>query len=66
MVGLLVKSDDPRLLSSSAYADAKASPFVLVGKYAGLTGYDSFMNVVILVSVMSSRWPLQDLEASCT
>ncbi len=26
------------------------SPFVLVGKYAGLQGFDSFMNVVILVS----------------
>ncbi|KAH8175525.1 amino acid permease domain-containing protein [Sarocladium implicatum] len=53
MVGLLIKSDDPRLLSESAYADAKASPFVLVGKYAHLVGYDSFMNVVILVSVLS-------------
>lgn len=53
MVGLLVKSDDPRLLSESAYADAKASPFVLVGLYAGLKGYDDFMNVVILVSVLS-------------
>jgi amino acid transporter len=55
MVGLLVRSDDPRLLSESAYADAKASPFVLVGLYAGLTGYDDFMNVVILVSVLSSK-----------
>lgn len=30
-----------------------ASPFVLVGKYANLKGYDSFMNVIILVSVLS-------------
>jgi len=53
MVGLLVKWTDPRLLSDSAYADVKASPFVLVGLYAGLKGFDSFMNVVILVSVLS-------------
>jgi amino acid transporter len=52
-VGLLIDSTDERLLSDSAYADAKASPFVLVGLYAGLTGFDSFMNVVILVSVIS-------------
>lgn len=30
-----------------------ASPFVLVGKYAGLKGYDHFMNFIILVSVLS-------------
>lgn len=52
-VGLLINADDPALLSESAYADAKASPFVLVGKYAGLKGFDDFMNVVILVSVLS-------------
>lgn len=52
-VGLLVDSNDPSLLSSSAYSDAKASPFVLVGKYAGLVGFDHFMNFVILVSVLS-------------
>lgn len=52
-VGLLVSSTDDALLSDSAYADAKASPFVLVGKYADLKGFDSFMNVVILVSVIS-------------
>lgn len=52
-VGLLINADDPRLLSTSAYADAKASPFVLVGKYAGLKGFDDFMNVAILVSVLS-------------
>lgn len=52
-VGLLINADDPALLSESAYADAKASPFVLVGKYAGLKGFDHFMNVVILVSVLS-------------
>lgn len=52
-VGLLVDSNDPALLSDQAYSDAKASPFVLVGKYAGLKGFDHFMNVVILVSVLS-------------
>lgn len=52
-VGLLIESTDKSLLSNSAYADAKASPFVLVGKYAGLKGFDHFMNVVILVSVLS-------------
>jgi amino acid transporter len=53
MVGLLVSSNDPALLSDAAYADAKASPFVLVGRYAGLNGFDHFMNVTILVSVLS-------------
>lgn len=52
-VGLLIPSDDPSLLSESSYSDVKASPFVLVGKYAGLKGFDHFMNVVILVSVIS-------------
>jgi len=49
-VGLLVKSDDRRLLGGS---DANASPFVIAGKNADLIGFDSFMNVVILVSVVS-------------
>lgn len=52
-VGLLVPYDDDRLLGSNAYADINASPFVLVGKNAGLPGFDSFMNVIILVSVLS-------------
>lgn len=52
-VGLLVDSNDTRLLDAGAYDDAKASPFVLVGKNAGLKGFDHFMNVVILVSVLS-------------
>ncbi|KAI6780344.1 Amino-acid permease-like protein [Emericellopsis cladophorae] len=53
MVGLLVSSTDQSLLSEAAFSDAKASPFVLVGKYAGLNGFDHFMNVTILVSVLS-------------
>lgn len=52
-VGLLIPSDDPRLLSTSSYTDVKASPFVLIGLYAGLRGFDHFMNAVILISVLS-------------
>jgi amino acid transporter len=53
-VGLLIPHDDASLLGSgNPYADVAASPFVLVGKYAHLNGYDSFMNVIILVSVLS-------------
>ena len=53
LVGLLVSSTDDRLLNSSnPYADG-TSPFVLAGLDAGLYGFDSFMNVVILVSVVS-------------
>lgn len=52
-VGLLVRSDDERLLGANPYVDAQASPFVLAAQDAGLVGFDSFMNVVILVSVIS-------------
>ncbi|KAK2734146.1 Amino-acid permease inda1 [Myotisia sp. PD_48] len=51
-VSLLVPYNDKRLLGSG-YIDVKASPFVIVAKDAGLIGFDSFMNVVILVSVIS-------------
>jgi amino acid transporter len=51
-VGLLVSSNDPSLLGSSSH-DVHASPFVLIGKYAGLHGFDHFMNITILVSVLS-------------
>ncbi|KAK1572873.1 amino acid permease [Colletotrichum navitas] len=52
-VGLLVSSTDERLLNSdNPYADG-VSPFVLAPLDAHLYGYDSFMNVVILVSVIS-------------
>ncbi|KAF1945517.1 amino-acid permease inda1 [Clathrospora elynae] len=50
-VGLLVKSDDPRLIGGSG--DTNTSPFVIAGKDAGLVGFDSFMNIVILISVVS-------------
>lgn len=53
-VGLLVRFDDTRLLGSGqAYGDSTASPFVIVGKDAGLKGFDSFMNVIIMISVIS-------------
>ncbi len=52
-IGLLIPSNDDRLLGANPYADINASPFVLVGKNAGLVGFDSFMNVIILISVLS-------------
>ncbi|GAB1313438.1 Amino-acid permease inda1 [Madurella fahalii] len=52
-VGLLISHDDTNLLGANPYVNVDASPFVLVGRYANLPGYDSFMNVVILVSVLS-------------
>ena len=51
-VGLLVDSTDERLIGSG-YSDSQASPFVITGQNAGLKGFDSFMNVIILVSVVS-------------
>ncbi|KAL8787313.1 MAG: hypothetical protein Q9213_002304 [Squamulea squamosa] len=51
-VGLLVEHTDERLLGSGL-SDSQASPFVIAAKDAGLRGFDSFMNVVILVSVIS-------------
>lgn len=56
-VGLLIRSDDPRLLGSNksgpSSGDVSASPFVLIGEYAGLDGFNHFINVIIVVSVMS-------------
>ncbi len=52
-VGLLVPSNDELLIGAeNPYADG-ASPFVLAAKYAGLKGYDDFLNVIILISVLS-------------
>ncbi|KAB8336746.1 hypothetical protein FH972_021055 [Carpinus fangiana] len=51
IVGLLVRSDDTRLLGASN--DPATSPFVIAANRAGLVGFDSFINVVILVSVLS-------------
>ncbi|KAM5349630.1 hypothetical protein ACJ41O_006135 [Fusarium nematophilum] len=52
LVGLLVSSDDKRLLNAGS-DDPSASPFVIAIANAKLHGYDSFMNVIILVSVLS-------------
>ncbi|KAK5938289.1 Amino-acid permease inda1 [Knufia obscura] len=53
LVGMLVSSSDERLLGAeNAYAEG-TSMFVLSLRDAGLKGFDSFMNVVILVSVIS-------------
>ena len=52
LVGLLVPYSDPRLIGSSR-SDAKASPFVIAIKNAGITGLDSVMNVVIMIAVLS-------------
>ncbi|KAK7742234.1 Amino-acid permease inda1 [Diatrype stigma] len=51
-IGLLIPSDDTSLTSPISN-DPSTSPFVLVGKYAGLQGFDHFMNFIILVSVVS-------------
>lgn len=49
----MVSSQDTRLLNAdNPYSDG-TSPFVLAGKDAGLKGFDTFMNIVILVSVIS-------------
>lgn len=52
-VGLLVSSTDERLLGANPLIDVNASPFVLAAKDAGLKGFDSFMNFIILISVIS-------------
>ncbi|KXJ87036.1 amino-acid permease inda1 [Microdochium bolleyi] len=52
-VGLLISADDESLIGANPFANSQASPFVLVGKYAALWGYDHFFNVVIMISVVS-------------
>ncbi|KAH8788145.1 amino-acid permease inda1 [Diaporthe sp. PMI_573] len=51
-VGLLIRSDDPQLLGADGDY-VSASPFVLVGQYAGLNGFDHFINTIVVISVMS-------------
>lgn len=53
LVGLLVPYTDKRLLSGVSSADARASPFVIAIKNAGISGLDSVMNVVIMIAVLS-------------
>ncbi|KAI5364824.1 Putative amino acid permease [Septoria linicola] len=52
-VGLLVPYDDDRLLGSGSLIDVSASPFVIVAINAGLPAFGTFVNVVIMVSVLS-------------
>jgi len=51
MVGLLISPEDPNLIGGKAFANSQASPFVMVGQYAGLHGYDHFINAIIMVSI---------------
>lgn len=48
-----MRHDDERLLGANPLLDVNASPFVIAAGDAGLNGYDDFINVVILVSVVS-------------
>ena len=50
---IISSSTDERLLGANPLIDVAASPFVIAAKDAGLTGYDSFMNFIILISVVS-------------
>ncbi|KAF7539132.1 hypothetical protein G7Z17_g12484 [Cylindrodendrum hubeiense] len=53
LVGLLVPSNEPRLMDGKNSADASASPFVIAIESAGATILPSVMNVVILIAVIS-------------
>lgn len=52
IVGLILPSDDDRLVGSSG-ANTKASPFVLSIQLAGIKGLPSVFNAVITISVLS-------------
>ncbi|KAI9648511.1 hypothetical protein NHQ30_003146 [Ciborinia camelliae] len=53
IIGLLVPSNSPALLSASNASGNKVSPFIIAIQSAGITGLDSIMNVVILIAVLS-------------
>ncbi|KAH7131611.1 amino acid permease/ SLC12A domain-containing protein [Dactylonectria estremocensis] len=53
LVGLLVPSNEPRLIDGKNSADASASPFVIAIESAGTTILPSIMNAVILIAVIS-------------
>ncbi|KAL3478214.1 amino acid permease-domain-containing protein [Aspergillus californicus] len=53
LVGLLIPYTDSRLISGSSDYDARASPFVIAIKNAGIEVLDSVMNVVIMIAVLS-------------
>jgi amino acid transporter len=48
-----ISSTDDRLLGANPFINVAASPFVIAAKDASLIGYDSFMNFIILISVVS-------------
>ena len=52
IVGIILPSDDDRLLGASG-ANTKASPFVLAIQRAGVKGLPSVFNAVITISVIS-------------
>ncbi|KAL4788227.1 amino acid permease-domain-containing protein [Aspergillus varians] len=53
LVGILIPYTDPRLINGTSTVDAKASPFVIAIKNAGIEVLDSVMNVVIMIAVLS-------------
>jgi amino acid transporter len=53
LVGLLVPYNDPRLINGTSSVDAKASPFVIAIRNAGIDSLPSVMNAVILIAVLS-------------
>ncbi|RPA83377.1 putative amino acid permease [Ascobolus immersus RN42] len=53
LVGLLVPSNEKRLLNKSSSADAKASPFVIAIQNANIKALPSIFNVVIMIAVLS-------------
>lgn len=53
LVGLIVPSNEKRLINGTSSADASASPFVIAINNAGIAGLDSVMNVVIMIAVLS-------------
>ncbi|KAI4603338.1 hypothetical protein KJ359_006131 [Pestalotiopsis sp. 9143b] len=52
IVGLIVPSDDPRLLTSTG--DAAQSPFVIAAQKAGVAALPSIINAVVVTSAWSS------------
>ncbi|CAG1998134.1 unnamed protein product [Fusarium graminearum] len=53
LVGLLVPSDDSRLVGGDNVADATASPFVIAIEKAGTSLLPGIMNAIILIAVIS-------------
>lgn len=52
-VGLLVPSTSTQLIGNGDLIDPKSSPFVIAIVNAGISGLPDFVNVVILISVLS-------------